>query len=199
MKKIITFSIICILGGIVLSSCKSGVSITKRHYTKGYHIARNHSVKPINSITVKTKETPSDIEKITVTNKLQVLPWSEELQFQKNQIATLSDKTLIAVKNNKLSNKEFHKKENTNLFVLPKMKLIKNDFKFVNNTKNKESKIGSADHTHDGLSLFWLVILVIVILWALGVIAGGFGLGGLIHLLLVVALILLILWLLRII
>ncbi|HWY38270.1 MAG TPA: DUF5670 family protein [Bacteroidia bacterium] len=40
---------------------------------------------------------------------------------------------------------------------------------------------------------------MILILWAIGFLAGGFGLGGLINLLLLVALILLILWLLRII
>ncbi len=51
----------------------------------------------------------------------------------------------------------------------------------------------------EALSLLWIVILVLVILWLLGFITGGFGLGGLIHLLLLIALILLILWLLRII
>ncbi|MBK6834313.1 MAG: lmo0937 family membrane protein [Bacteroidetes bacterium] len=51
----------------------------------------------------------------------------------------------------------------------------------------------------DGLSLLWIVILVLLILWALGLISGGFGLGGFINILLVIALILLILWLLRII
>jgi len=49
----------------------------------------------------------------------------------------------------------------------------------------------------EALSLLWIVIVVLLILWALGLIAGEFG--GLIHLLLVIALILLILWLLRII
>jgi hypothetical protein len=47
------------------------------------------------------------------------------------------------------------------------------------------------------LSLLWIVIIILLVLWALGLIAGNFG--GLIHLLLVIALILLILWLLRII
>ncbi len=47
------------------------------------------------------------------------------------------------------------------------------------------------------LSMLWIVIIVLIVLWALGLIAGNFG--GLIHLLLLIALILLILWLLRII
>jgi hypothetical protein len=58
----------------------------------------------------------------------------------------------------------------------------------------KKEARGSSD---DALSLLWIVILVVLLLWLLGVIAGGLGLGGLIHILLVIALILLILWLIR--
>jgi hypothetical protein len=49
------------------------------------------------------------------------------------------------------------------------------------------------------LSLIWIVILVLIILWILGLISGGWGMGAFINVLLVIALILLILWLLRII
>ena len=51
----------------------------------------------------------------------------------------------------------------------------------------------------DVLSLFWIVILILVITWLVALLTGGWGLGGFIYLLLVIALILLILWLLRII
>ena len=60
----------------------------------------------------------------------------------------------------------------------------------------KKAMHGSND---EALSLIWIVILVVLLLWLLGFIAGGFGLGPFIHLLLVIALILLILWLLRVI
>lgn len=48
----------------------------------------------------------------------------------------------------------------------------------------------------DGLSLFWIIILIVLILWLLGFISGNFG--GIINLLLIIALILLILWLLKV-
>jgi len=61
----------------------------------------------------------------------------------------------------------------------------------------KNSPKHSSGDDKDGLSLFWLIILVVLILWLLGFLIGDFG--ALIHILLVIALILLILWLLRII
>src|SRR3990167_5281695 len=64
---------------------------------------------------------------------------------------------------------------------------------------DQSAQSGSAVHDGDGLSLFGIIILIILILWLVGAISGGWGLGGLIHILLVIALILLILWLLRII
>ncbi|NNM94984.1 MAG: lmo0937 family membrane protein [Bacteroidia bacterium] len=68
----------------------------------------------------------------------------------------------------------------------------------VSSTLNSITDDGDNHSRGDGLSLFWLIILIILIVWAIGLLAGGFGLGGLINILLVIALILLILWLLRI-
>ena len=65
--------------------------------------------------------------------------------------------------------------------------------------KTSNEQAYSARTDGDGLSLFGIVILILLILWLVGAISGGWGLGGLIHILLIVALILLILWLLRII
>ena len=59
-----------------------------------------------------------------------------------------------------------------------------------------KSTMSSSDEGH---SLLWIVVVVLIILWALGIISGSFGLGVLINLLLVIAFVLLILWLLRII
>jgi hypothetical protein len=60
------------------------------------------------------------------------------------------------------------------------------------------NKSNTASNNTDGMSLFWVVILILLIFWAVGAASGGFGLGGLINILLVIALILLILWLLQI-
>lgn len=58
---------------------------------------------------------------------------------------------------------------------------------------SRKLQAGSDD---DGLSLFWIIILIVLILWLLGFISGNFG--GIINLLLIIALILLILWLLKV-
>jgi hypothetical protein len=79
-----------------------------------------------------------------------------------------------------------------------KIKVINADYS-LSDMKFKQqvnSSLFSSPVTSD-LSLLWIVIIILLVLWALGLIAGNFG--GLIHLLLVIALILLILWLLRII
>jgi cobalamin biosynthesis Mg chelatase CobN len=60
--------------------------------------------------------------------------------------------------------------------------------KVIQKMENKDSK------REGGSSLLWVIIVVILILWLLGLIAGNFG--GLLHLLLVIALILIILTLL---
>lgn len=73
-------------------------------------------------------------------------------------------------------------------------------YSFIKNKKGRQKTvIKPASGDRDSLSLLWIVILVILILWAIGWGFGGFGLGGLIHVLALIALILLILWLLRII
>lgn len=81
---------------------------------------------------------------------------------------------------------------------------IKNFEKPITSTVVKRNKfqyknsIEKGDHKDDrGHSHFWVLIVILLILWALGY--GIFVLGALIHLLFVVALLLFILWLLRII
>jgi len=197
MKKFITFSIICILSGIALSSCKSGVSITKRHYTKGYHIARNHNLKAPKPTTNLAQQTREGIEKVNVPNQLMVLEKNNEQKIQNFSNKSMPDNTLMAAKVIASIKSKINPKENINFFVIPKIKLIENTSTFTDKSKIGSAKITKADHTHEGLSLFWIVILVLLILWALGLL-GGYVFGGLIYLLLVVALILLILWLLRI-
>lgn len=80
-------------------------------------------------------------------------------------------------------------KENT------KVKIAKASSFVKSRLKNKANLAASND---DGLSLFWVIILILLIFWAIGLASGGFGMGGLINVLLVIALILLILWLLQV-
>jgi hypothetical protein len=75
---------------------------------------------------------------------------------------------------------------------------VKRAVSFAMNRIVNKANTTSINRDGDGLSLFWLVILILLILWAIGLASGGFGLGGLINVLLVIALVLLILWLLEV-
>src|ERR1035437_145647 len=57
MKKLITFSAICIVASILLSSCGSNMSITKRHYNNGYYVSYSDGKQAV--FTPKEKEVQS--------------------------------------------------------------------------------------------------------------------------------------------
>ncbi|MFL5753981.1 MAG: lmo0937 family membrane protein [Bacteroidia bacterium] len=182
MKKSTLSLIICILASIFFSSCRSNMSVAKRHYSNSYYIAHHRAPQAgISSANEKKKPALYTPVKHGLVSS----------QFAQNPIADHND--LVA------SNaQQIPKGKTTGL----KRKTIPLKFSPAKThrihlqLKKKPALVASGDG--GGLSLFWVVILVILILWALGFI-GGFTMGGLINLLLLVALILLILWLLRII
>jgi len=168
------------------------MSITKRHYNNGYYIAHTKGKQSVNTskeevVLAKTKKSLYVIHNETKTIS----------GYSQGNIA--ADNNVIVASNENRNKTEVHLKakqslhQKTAIAVTPVMQV-----KSVLSDRKKVSADVSADE-RDGLSLFWIVILVILILWAVGFLAGGFGLGGFINLLLLVALILLILWLIRII
>ena len=188
MKKLITPIILFISAIVLLSSCSSKLSLTKRHYRKGYYVNNTHK-----------HATPkiNDDKKITINNPTITEPILEENVYAQPIISNeilLSDATKNYSGNKELTQTQinyFKPKELKQTLNANAPSIKKQLFQFNKLTKSSGER--------DALSLFWIVILVILILWLLGFLAGGFGLGGLINLLLVVALILLILWLLRVI
>lgn len=186
MKKLFTLTIIFILSAIVLSSCGSKMSLTKRRYTKGYHISKTH--KP-----AETKE--HQLAKQTSKNVNQTIQLRSEVT--KAESSTISKENKNDVTASAIVKKENKINTNQNNSALAKTLAdfsVKKPIKTIDQAIQKHKL--SADSDRDGLSLFWIVILVLLILWALGFISGNFG--GIINLLLIVALILLILWLLRV-
>jgi uncharacterized membrane protein len=190
MKKIFTLSAICIIGSILFSACKSNTSITKRHYRDGYYITHNKGKQAATN-----NEEEKNVRKNTKKQVYNPLPGVNQNQ---NPAYEVENKFAI-INTNVVASKE---KTKTKIIskqpVSYKTKIIETLAAHISN-KSPLQKIAVADSDRDGLSLFWIIILIILILWAVGFLAGGFGLGGLIHLLLVIALVLLILWLLRII
>jgi len=195
MKKLIKYSAICIIAiaGVLFSSCGSNMSVTKRHYNKGYYIARSNGKQ-----TKLTKE-----EGKTVQGKTRQTLYSIQNLEEQNVISgysgqsPLKDNKLIVASNKKMQRKVISQpgkrqtlKQNAIIFRYPAVQ--------IKQALSETKKVSGSSSDRDGLSLFWIIILVILILWAIGFWGGGFGLGALINLLLLVALILFILWLFRI-
>jgi hypothetical protein len=190
MKNLIKLGTIGVIASIVFSSCgTSNIAITKRHYNKGYYVERSSSnVAPY----IKGGATQP------VTKPLYAM------QTQAKQSTHVVNTIQVARANNTFIVANTPHKNATQSRVVEIIKypaaIIEAPASQITMAVASITKVQDGDHAERAaLSLFWLVIVVILILWLIGLLSGGWGLGGLINLLLVVALILLILWLLRII
>jgi Family of unknown function (DUF5670) len=185
MKKIKVHSIaaICLITVILLSSCsimrKNDFSAQK--YT---NFKKGKSTVNINPVNKEKKD--ADLYSV-ISDKKEV----------SNDAIVDSKKPSQSIKTSKpeINNESVKTEKHVSIFQKEK---IKRTTSFVMNRLTNKANTTSYRDNGNGLSLFWVVILIILILWAIGLAAGGFGLGGLINVLLVIALILLILWLLQI-
>ncbi len=193
MRKLITFSVTCMILSILVASCGSSLSITKRHYNKGYYISSNFRKQSVSN--------PKEDEKLIQIAENETTYAVIDHKEKSAQVSQNNDNVpagIITIESN--DKNEFSTESTENSFVTGTSEKVKNIFAPAVNIKNAISnkKMKSTPASDGGgLSLLWIVIIVLLILWALGFISGNFG--GLVHLLLVIALILLILWLLRII
>lgn len=179
------FTITCVVASILLTSC----SIAKRHYTSGYYVSHSSDKQAsamMQEQTAQKKTTPSlyAIQNINEGNNLD--GGSTQSQVPENGVITASNKQEA----NNIKTVQSSKHATNKLILSP----VKRNSPLFSAKKTTTSMV-----SEDGLSLFWILILILLILWALAFLTGGWGLGGLIYILLVVALVLLILWLLRII
>jgi len=150
----------------------------------------------------KKGESTVNINHVTKQNKnvdlYSVAPDKKDVQ---ETVTVIADKPF---KNNLISKPEVKKESvdtsSHNKVILKETKKAKINraASFVMNRLVNKSNTTSLNREHEGLSLFWIVILILLILWAIGLASGGFGIGGLINVLLVIALVLLILWLLEV-
>lgn len=205
MKKIITFLSILLLAILLLPSC--GVTLVKRQHSAGYYVNTNprHPAiksdksqlrleKPTNE-TAKTPTEPEGVKSsfVTVAEQPSVPVISDDASTIQPPVLTTEQEitpTELPTDQTKKGKK-----------VVPLIEKVSDRIPLVKkmNSKLNKTKAAQRASSGEGLSLIWIVILVLLILWAAGLLSGGWGLGGLIYILLVIALILLILWLLRII
>ena len=204
MKNLLTIISFTILGSI-LFSCNSSLTITKRRVNKGFYIASNNQkfskhVKEEQQKQIVSERPAAPAE--AANGLTQPAPEERIYVYEPAELTAdaASKPEANASKEVKKVNVPAKNLKNKLAAVKSTKKMIERaDFhpkKQIQTMKEKKSTPVDGD---DVLSWFWIVILVILILWLIGVLTGGFGMGGLIHLLLVVALILLILWLLGII
>jgi cobalamin biosynthesis Mg chelatase CobN len=195
MKKLVQLSAYLLLVGIILSSC-SPITITKRHYKKGFYTDFGFKNQARNNKTVS-----SEVKETEYAAQTSV----EEPAIEESASVTVSTppETATSVMDNPTEDKqvlvateETSEKPAGIPTLKSKMETAKQVMKNANKIKKTLAKSPASGEAH---SLLWIIVVIILILWLISLLFGGFGLGGLIHLLLVVALILLILWLLRII
>ena len=188
MKKTTGIGTLLIAISILLSSCGTKFSLMQRHYRDGYYIAHNSG---------KQKGSTRNVDK------------SEGGKDKPEQYVRMHMKTGAI-------NPGIAQKEVSGKVITGKAKMEMTQSKKITQTggmftelkkgttirrpvTGTEGAFRPVSSNSDGLSWFWTIIVIILIIWLIGYLLGGFGLGGLINVLLLVALILLILWLLRII
>jgi hypothetical protein len=180
-KHLFTFAIV--VSAIFLSSC----SMVKRHYTNGYYVSHSS-----NEITNKVQEPVVDKKTAPALYTVQNTPNNvvnlKPISLAENGSISASNKQTIS----KNAPVVMHKKHLG--YNAPKIMQTKENAKILSAKKPNPDTV-----VVDALSLFWIVILILLILWLVAILTGGWGLGLFVHAILLVALILLILWLLRVI
>lgn len=195
MKRILNYSALVMVTIVLLTSCGSQKSFSDRHYNNRYYIGMSKAEKTpkLKSETIE-KETPAAEEELIQT----VSPVIE------NEVVldSPSNTDAATVETDQTSTEEKivdQKLTPGKLFNKINQKRQEAPFALMDKAEKVKEKISPPASSDDALSLLWIVIVIILILWLLGYALGGLGMGGAIHILLVIALILLILWLLGII
>ncbi len=191
MKKSFTLYLILLVTAGLLASCSSAF-ITKRRYTRGYYVERHQHAPVAKRPEAQKTEEQKNISTVYVLPQIK----TGEAPGEKTNMFEGPDKKPLAGAARLKKNPTARPAPQESLHALIPGLSVKKPIKSVQAAI--ELAKPTADSGDDALSLFWIVIVVILILWLLGLISGGWGLGGLINLLLVIALVLLILWLLRV-
>jgi hypothetical protein len=189
MKTKLHYVIITLITGILLSSCSNNMSLMKRKYNKGYYIAHSHKINE-----PKQTEPVMLVKKESAIKELQTTVAEPEL---KNN-TSVSEQPTAMLPQTELT----HAKQIKHSAF--KSNLLQHSFKIVERVAPKKmqaqlrAKAPEAGLVAATLSLFWIVLVVILVIYLLGLAFNEFGIGNIFHLLAVIFLVLLVLWLLGI-
>lgn len=191
MNKLLRTSLALSIVLFVFSSCSNRISLVKRHYSKGYYIAKTPSIS-------KPQAQKNEANKAITKQSIPTVAVNSGAQSEPSPVNLTSSSTTaipFVTKNSPKKLKLFSKVQpavannNRPLFFAGRKQT------FASASVDKEE----SSMQDEARSLFWIVVVVLIVLWALGLISGSFGLGVIFNLLLVIALVLLLLWLLRVI
>jgi len=184
---------------ILLSSCSSNKSFTftKRHYTSGYYADRVG--KPA---APKTISNPQSMVVSSQANEKVDYANAPHTLSNNTGITTLVFSNKSGVSNvasgNTPAGKTLGLKEGQDNEVTIPVKASNNESQ-VKQVAESITSVTDRQDRENARSLFWLVITILIILWLIAILSGGWGIGPIINLLLIIAIVLFILWLLRII
>lgn len=197
MKTSLKFSFLLLLTAFLFGSCNSSLGFSKRRYNKGYHVSiikDRHYIPNKNAVVLEPTAGLSHDSHLKLTAPLQV-PYTEvpaAAHDEKKSFKSIP-KLLPANFSKPL---KYQNDQIANLFSLSRHSPSENPAGFM--AKQEEGQSTIKNYNDDrSYSLLWIAVVLIVFLWYLGFLA-GWGSGGIINLLLIVAFILLVLWLLRI-
>lgn len=194
MKKLPVYLIL--FSAIIISSCASlpGVSVTKRNFRNGYYLdfisGKTTGTEAIKSDNLK--EQPADLP-VNIFPKDNLLNPSPLLAYAEKEPIP-ADKRKNEMKNTSILKKLQAIK--TNNAKVPLIKIRYKSRPLIKPTMDTDNNTASINH--EGGSIIWTLIGILLLLWLLSLLTGGWGLGGLIYLFLVVAVILAILRLLEV-
>jgi len=204
MKKTIHYltGLFCL--GIMITGCQQHAheSLTRKHYRDGQYL--DYAEKPKadkNKTAVDAEVADAEVKSLEKTNSIEVI--HEENSVSNAELQKMD--TLIAANSYHIPYAStVAENEGDESFVTEKkfrhyLPVVVRTVHFPQKFEKYSGGDQAPQSTDDTRSIIWTIVLIILILWAIAYFTGGWGLGGLIHLLLVIALILFILWLLRII
>lgn len=190
MKNLFTCITLFIGASILFSSCShQDLALTKRHYRNGYYVER--TTKPAGQKT-KEQETVYSEQPVTASEE------TTEPKMENNLLAGTDNLN----KNGQGDITQDHSTVKPADYIAAKKSAIPH-FSVLDSKKNspktflankfplKKMLVRSSDG--GGHGLLWTIIVILLILWLVALLTGGWGLGNLIWLILVVALVLLIL------
>jgi hypothetical protein len=167
MKQLIQLTVIFLLAGFIFSSCNSNLSITKRRYNKGYYVHNQKA--PVND---HNKVAKAEKNKTAAKDKFYEPVGKGDVKSPADPAVAKS--AIVTAEAAKAANSV--KSDRASKMAAPVELAVKHPLKAVN-TAGKLIRERAATEG-DALSLLWVVIVVILILYLLGLLFDGFGLPG---------------------